>query len=170
MIVSGNDCPLIWFSYLSRIGLWWLNVHFPSWAGRSKDSDLWVACRREHMREGCITRSALKVFSLDCFKHQTHPALLWSYSDENKSSHSGFETLGPVSKADQTYAIVDLPCQNVEILLLCVLQLIGNGPVEGRGTHSHSNRPNRTETSLCPHIHTHLKHSWDFVLKIIYIT
>lgn len=94
---------------------------------------IWEARSSERMRQGCITSSAPKVRTL---KYQTPPALLWSWSDKNKTSRHGFETLGPFARADQTHAIVGSLCQNAEILLLCAL--IGNGPVEGKGTHSHS--------------------------------
>lgn len=94
---------------------------------------IWEACSSEHMWQGCITSSAPKVLT---FKYQTPPAPLWSWFDKNKTSHHGFETLGPFARADQTHAIVGSLCQNAEILLLCAL--IGSGPVGGKGTHSHS--------------------------------
>lgn len=145
-----------------------------SWAVRGKDAKLWRACSSEQMWEGCITSTTLKVFLLtvSIIRHlqlrfevdltTIRPAI--SY---------GFETLGRVARAGQTYSIVDSLCQNAEILLLCPFQLIGSGPVEGKGTQSHSDcQTDETEqTSLYPHVQGQFKaFVGHFVLKIIHIT
>lgn len=108
------------------------------------------------------TRSALKVFQW-IVSSIRHIQLCFEVALMKTRAliRFGFETLGPFSRGVQTYSIVNSPCQNVEILLLCALQLIGSGPVEGRGTHSHSNRQNRTEIHYILMFTHNLKHSWE---------
>lgn len=113
---------------------------------------IWEACSSEHMWQGCITSPAPKVLTL---KYQAPPAPLWTWSDKYKTSRHGFETLGPFARADQTHAIVGSLCQNSTIV--CIDRKWACGRKRDSQPFWLSNRWNRTETSLYPHVQIHFK-------------
>lgn len=145
-----NDCKWSGFSFSMFL------IYFKNWALMTTCSILIMSRQKQRFWterpavvntcESCITHSALEMVQLTV------------------SSISGFETLGLFSRAVQIYPIVDSPCQNVEILLLHTLHLIGSGPVEGRGTHSCSDKTEQR--------HHYIKAFMGLCifLKIIYVT